>query len=166
MRKGFTLVEILVVIVVLPFIAIVLDKLFVNVVRDIPKQSRVLDKDTTVLHMLNRMQNDMDNAKSLPDSFGKQVAGDDLLLIKLKSGVISYELKNGKVLRRGIDGTDSVESNGVTAWEIPDADIKWHRWKKGSNAYAVEVETYIEHKLRNKTQKKMANTHVYFLNAL
>ena len=166
MRKGFSLVEVLVLIVVLPFVAIVLDKLFVNIVQDIPRLSKVLEKNTTVLHMLDQMQSDIDNAEGLPDSVGQRVAGEELLLIELKDGTVAYELENGRVLRRRIGEAEQSEGESATQWLVPDAAIKWRRWKKENVAYAVEVETHIGHKLRRAIQKKMANSHVYFLRAL
>ena len=166
MRKGFTLVEVLVLIVVLPFVAIVLDKIFVNVVHDIPRLSQVLEKNTTVLDMLDRMQSDIDNARGLPDSVGQRVAGDNLLLIELKDGTVAYELEDGRVLRQRIGEAAQSQEGSVTQWLLPDAAIKWQRWKKENVAYAVEVETHIGHKLHSIIQKKMANSHVYFLRAL
>ena len=83
MRKGFTLVELLVVIIVLPFVMLVLDGLFSTLIRDIPRSYRVVQENTSLLSMLEQMQQDIDKAKGLPESFDGHTASGELLLIEL-----------------------------------------------------------------------------------
>ncbi|MFH1884078.1 MAG: prepilin-type N-terminal cleavage/methylation domain-containing protein [Planctomycetota bacterium] len=99
MRKGFTLVEVLIVIVVLPFMMLVLNDLFRTLIKDIPRSYRVVQENTSLLSMLEQMQKDIDKAKGLPESFGEYTTGDKLLLIELAEGMICYQLKDEKVLR-------------------------------------------------------------------
>ncbi len=166
MRKGFTLVELLIVIIVLPFVMIVLGGLFSTLLRDIPRSYRVMQENTSLLSMLDQMQQDINKAKGLPESFDGHTTNDEMLLIELADSVICYQLKDEKILRRTL--TDNKQSNALEqkVWSAPHAKVQWKVWRKGTNGYAVDVKTYIEHKVRGgHLQKKMANSHLYFVGA-
>lgn len=170
MRKGFTLVELLIVIIVLPFVMIVLDGLFSTLLRDIPRSYRVMQENTSLLSMLDQMQQDINKAKGLPESFDGHTTNDEMLLIELADSVICYQLKDEKILRRTL--TDNKQSYGLLTesnaleqkvWSAPHAKVQWKVWRKGTNGYAVDVKTYIEYKVQGHLQKKMANSHLYFV---
>jgi prepilin-type N-terminal cleavage/methylation domain-containing protein len=178
MRKGFTLVEVLVVLAVLPFLMIVFGGLFNTLIKDIPRSHRVVQENTSLLSMLDRIQKDIDKAKGLPESFGEYTAGDKLLLIELAEGMICYQLKDEKVLRRKL--TDNQQSNALeqTVWSVPHAKVEWQVWRKDGDGPpaagfdwnpallgAVEVQTHIEHIVQGHLEKKMANSHLYFVGA-
>ena len=166
MRKGFTLVELLVVIIVLPFVMLVLDGLFSTLIRDIPRSYRVVQENTSLLSMLEQMQQDIDKAKGLPESFDEYTTSNKLLLIELAEGMICYQLKDEKVLRRKL--TDNQQKNALEkkSWSVPHAKVEWQVWRKDRDGYAVEVKTHIEHKIRGEHwEKKMANSHLYFVGA-
>jgi len=179
MRKGFTLVEVLVVVAVLPFLMIVFSGLFNTLIKDIPRSHRVVQENTSLLSMLEQMQKDIDKAKGLPESFDEYTTGDKLLLIELAEGMICYQLKDDKVLRRKL--TDNQQSNALeqTVWSVPHAKVEWQVWRKDGDGPpaagfdwnpallgAVEVQTHIEHKIRGEHwEKKMANSHLYFVGA-
>jgi len=164
MRKGFTLVEILVVITIVPFVAITLDLLFANIVTNIPKASRIVHENTTVISLLGQIQADVDRAKGLPDSAGEYEAGEDILLIELGDTTVGYELKEGKVVRHRIDAGGQDDEDII--WTLPRSDIRWSVLKAEGAAYAVEVRAHIRHELRRRIQEKMANSHLYFLRSL
>ena len=163
MRKGFTLVEVLVVLAVLPFMMIVFGGLFNTLIKDIPRSHRVVQENTSLLSMLDRIQKDIDKAKGLPESFGEYTTGDKLLLIELPEGMICYQLKDEKVLRHKL--TDNQQSNALeqTVWSVPHAKVKWQVRRKNGSGYAVEVQTHIEHTVQGHWEKKMANSHLYFV---
>jgi len=165
MRKGFTLVELLVVIIVLPFVMLVLDGLFSTLIRDIPRSYRVVQENTSLLSMLEQMQQDIYKAKGLPESFDEYTTSNILLLIELAEGMICYQLKGEKVLRRKL--TDNQQNNALekTVWSVPHAKVEWQVWRKNRSGYAVEVKTHIEHKVQGHWEKKMANSHLYFVGA-
>lgn len=163
-KKGFTLVEMLVVTVLLPFVAIILDLLFANIVQNIPKASRIVHENTTVISLLGQIQADVDSARALPDAAGGHEAGESMLLIELADAMVGYELKEGKVVRRRLDSAE--EDGESTIWTLPNSDVQWSVLKVGGAAYAVEVRTHIRHKLRRRIQEKMANSHLYFLRSL
>lgn len=166
MRKGMTLVEMLVVLSVLPFAAIALDTLFRTMVSDFPRSIGLVQENATLLNMLEHVRQDVSVAKALPTSFGPHTASDKVLLIELAEGTFSYQLEQGKLIRQNLsldrqnDGADS------TVWSLPNSVVQWRVWSKGDKGYAVEVNTYMRYKLRAKYQKKMANSHLYFLGTI
>jgi len=170
MRKGFTLVEVLIVVVVLPFMMLVLDDFFRTLIKDIPRSYRTVQENTSLLSMLDQMQKDIDKAKGLPESFNEYTTGDRLLLIELAEGMICYQLEDEKVSRYWILDTrresriKNQESRIETVWSVPHAKVEWQVWRKDRDGYAVEVKTHIEHKIRGEHwEKKMANSHLYFV---
>ena len=166
MRKGFTLVEILVVIIVLPFVMLVLDGLFSTLIRDIPRSYRVMQENTSLLSMLEQMQQDIDRAKGLPESFDEYTTSNKLLLIELAEGMICYQLKDEKartVRRSSLASRVTGDESRITVWSIPHAKVEWQVWRKDGGGYAVEVQTHIEHKIQGHWEKKMANSHLYFV---
>jgi len=162
MRKGFNLVEILVVIVMIPVAAVTLDRFFNTVLMDFPRSSAVVQENKIVLNMLRQMQKDIDGAKDLPKSFAGHTAGDELLLIERPDSIICYQLKDGQVLRHRLTDTQQGGGEDARTWSAPNAEVKWHVWQKNGKGYAVEVQTHVKQKLRAKWQKKMANSHLYF----
>jgi prepilin-type N-terminal cleavage/methylation domain-containing protein len=163
MRKGFTLVELLVVIIVLPFVMLVLDGLFSTLITDIPRSYRIVQENTSLLSMLKQMQQDINKAKGLPESFDEYTTSNKLLLIELEEGMICYQLKDDKVLRRKLTGNQQSNAEEEIAWTVPHAKVEWQVWRKDKGGYAVEVKTHIEHKIQGNWEKKMANSHLYFV---
>lgn len=162
MRKAFTLVEVLVVIVLVPVVSLALAGLFNTIISDIPRSSRILQENTALLNMLQQMQKDIDRAQRLPESYTGCVADDKLLLIKLVDGMICYQLEDGRVLRCKLTDAGEVSSEGAEVWLVPNAKINWRVWRENGKASAVEVNTGIKYKLRGKCKEKMTNSHLYF----
>lgn len=167
MRKGFSLTEVLVVVIVLPFMILILDGLFKTLIKDIPRTHKLLEENTILTIMLDRIQQDIDKAKGLPDSFGGYTASNELLLIELADSVICYQFKDGSVLRRKLTDNKQNDTKEEIIAKIPHTNITWQVWRKGQNGYAIEVQTSIEYKMRGKhLEKKMANSHLYFVGTL
>jgi len=162
-RKGYLLVEMLVVIMTVPIVSFVLAGLFSTIISDVPRTSRVLEENIVLLDMLQQMQKDIDRAQGLPESHAGYIAGDKLLLIKLADGMVFYELKDGKVRRCELTDEGEPDSENAGVWPVPNARINWRIRRENGKASAVEVDTYIEYKLRGRCEKKMANSHLYFV---
>ena len=161
--NGFTLVEMMVVVITLPFVFLIIDGLFRTLLAEIPWSWRITQENTTVLNMLEQMHQDLDKAKGLPKSFAAHTANGNLLLVELVDGVICYQLKDGQVTR-GRPTKDGTEETRV--WSAPNAKVEWKVWEQDGRGYAVEVKTGIECKKRGQWIRKMANSHVYFVGAL
>ncbi len=166
MRKGFSLVEMLVVIVVLPFVFLFFDGLFKTLVGEIPMSVRLIQENTSMLSMLRQIQKDIDQATGLLKSFAGQTASDHVLLIELKEGVICYQLKDGQVFRHKLKDTPQGKAEEPRVWSIPHASVKWKVWERNGQGYAVETNTHLEYGRKGQWKKKMAHSHLYFAGAL
>ncbi len=216
MRKGFTLTELVVVIIILPFVLFLLDGLFATLLTEIPRSCRMAQQGSMLLGLLEQMHRDVGEAKALPAEFAGRTAGDKLLLVELPEGVIGYQIEEGRVTRSkltsnlggeavpalrpaGIPSTSSGqalptagnkgkmpsprEPEQERAWSIPDGRVEWQVWQKddapslslrtparaGPNGadrvlggYAVEIKTHIEFRFHGRTEKKMAQTHLFY----
>jgi hypothetical protein len=161
-----TLVEMLVVLSVLPFAVIALDTLFYTMLRDFPRSFGLVQENATLLNVLERLHQDVSIAKRLPTSFGRHTANDKVLLIEFAEGTFSYQLEQGKLIRRNLSLDQENDGTDATVWSLPNSVVQWRVWRRGDEGYAVEVNTYMRYKLRTKYQKKMANSHVYFLGTI
>lgn len=166
MRRGFSLVELLVVVMVLPVAALVLDRFFTTLMRDIPRSTRVIQENTTLLNMLDQMRADVGRARQLPESYAGRTSNDRMLLIETADGVICYRLDEGQARRYELADTQQHDGGDARVWSLPNSEILWRVWRKGGSGHAVEVKTHIKQKLRKKSQKKMVNSHLYFVGAL
>ncbi len=166
MRKGFTLVELLVVVIVLPFVFLLFDGLFKTLVGEIPMSVRLIQENTSLLSMMRRIQQDIDEAKGLPKSFADQTANDQLLLIEVAEGAICYELKDGQVFRYKLTDTPQRKAEEPRIWPIPHASVKWKVWERNGQGYAVETNTHLEYGRKGQWKQKMAQSHLYFAGAL
>lgn len=166
MRKGMTLVEVLIVMIVLPFAAVAFDVLFRSTLSDIPRSTRLVQENTSLLNMLEQMRHDIGAAKAMPESSGQYTAGEGLILIEIADGVLGYQLKDGKVLRYRLTGRQEEQEENARVWLLPNSQVQWRTWRKDGRGYAVEVRTSIRYKLRSKYQQRMANSHLYFLGTI
>jgi len=162
MRNGFTLVEMLAVIIVVTFAFFAFNVIFKDAVVDVPRSTRVVDENTTLLSMMSRMQRDIDSAKGLPEPSAGQVASDKLLLLEMADETICYQLEDDGVIRRKLMNAKLNVADQDRTWLLPNSKIEWRIWRKDGIGYAVEVKTHIRYKLREKMEKKMANSHLYF----
>ena len=166
MRKAFTLIEVLVMITILPFVMIVISGIFTTFIRDIPRDTRLLQQNTTVLDALRRVRNDMDRATRLPESVGARHNNEHTLLIELPDHVVCYELQDGAMTRTVLDQDGQPDPEVRTVWKFPQAVISWQTWKQDERAWAVELRTHLRQRVDGRLRDKLANSHVYFVNAL
>ena len=166
MRKGFTLVEILIIVVLLPFVFLLFDGLFKAIAGEIPMSVRLIHENTSLLSVLREIQQDIDQARDLPKSFAGHTASADVLLIERSEGVICYQLKDGLVVRQKLTDTSQGKAEEPGIWPIPHANIEWKVWERNGRGYAVETNTHLEYGRRGQWVKKMAHSHLYFAGAL
>ncbi|MDT8303070.1 MAG: prepilin-type N-terminal cleavage/methylation domain-containing protein [Sedimentisphaerales bacterium] len=166
MRKGFTLVEMLAVVISLPFLMIVLDGLFKTLIKDIPRSYQVVQANTSLMSMLKEMQQDIDKAKGLPKTYNQYTSGDTILLIDSPEGIISYQLKDDKMFKYNLTDNQPNNPEEQKVWSVPNAKVQWKVWRNNMSGYAVEVRTHITYKVNGHLKKKMANSHLYFVGAL
>ena len=163
MRKGYLLVELLTVITILMILSGTIVTLSGKVILGIGRSYRLIQTNTSMLTMLVQLRSDVNGGKGFAESFGKYRAGEETLLIESEDGVICYQLKEDEVVRYGPADVEGVGDEEVTIWPIRNGKVKWQVWHKGNDGYAVEVQSYIEYKTSGHLQKKMANSHLYFV---
>jgi hypothetical protein len=165
MRKGFSLIEIIVIIAILPFVFIVTDGLIATMFSDIPRSIKTIQDNSILLDMIEKLQQDVDNAKDLPESIDGYTASNELLLIKLADRIIHYQIKDDTVYRYSFRDTKKIYED-TRLWSMPDTKIKWQVRRKNDKGYAVEIEHHIEYTLKGHLIKKMANSNMYFVGIL
>ncbi|MHC4489081.1 MAG: PulJ/GspJ family protein [Planctomycetota bacterium] len=165
MRRGYSLTELLVAMAIFSIVSIVVSKLFTTIISDIPRSYRIIQDNTSVLNMLEQMHEDVDLARGLPKSFAEYTTDKDLLLIELPNGIVCYQLKDGKVLRRSLPTAQEHYEEDARVWSVPNAKIEWQVRRNNGTGYAVEVKTHIEHNVRGLAEEKMAASHLYFVGA-
>lgn len=166
MRKGYTFYEIILIIVITPFVFLFFDGLFKTFVGEIPWSLRIANEHTTLLNMTDHMQKDVDRAKDLPESYAGHISNDRQVLIELPEGMFCCKFEDGRVLREKLMPNGRSDAEQTTVWLLPHANIQWKVWARNGRGYAVEMHTCIEHTWRGQWKKKMANTYLYFAGAL
>ena len=162
-RKGFTLIEVIIMLSILLIVTGMCAKAFRVIIVDIPQMHKDFQVNVTVSYMLRRLQNDIETAKSLPDNIGSLQSGDEILLIETGDGVIGYRLGEDKVAKvKVVSGEDSSMQEAYT-WSVPRASIEWKVSKRNGKAEAVEVTRSIKRKVLGYWEKRLKNSHVYFV---
>ncbi|MHC4264583.1 MAG: PulJ/GspJ family protein [Planctomycetota bacterium] len=162
-RKGYSLVELLVVISIITFLSIPIAHLNIITLRDIPRSYKMIQTNTTILNALNYIKRDVNTATSFPTSHGQYKHNDQTLLIQTDQEVIIYQFKEDQIIR--LKCKDNHVSNDTIVWSTPRAKIQWKLWQK-DNLRALEIRTYIEHESGEAINKKLKNIHLFFANAL
>ena len=166
MRKGFSLTEIMVVIIILPFVFFVLDGLFGTLLTEVPRSWRVAQQGSILLNLVEQIHRDVEEAKALPAESAGQTAGDKLLLVKLADGVFGYQIEKGRVTRSWLANAPPSEQDKQRIWTMPAGEIEWQVWQKDGRPYAVEVKTHVEFKFHGRTEEKMARASLFYAGVL
>ena len=162
MRKGFTLVEMMVVIIILPFVFFLLDGLFGTLLTEIPRSCRIAQQGSVLLGFLEQIHHDVGEAKALPAEFAGRTAGDKLLLVELPDGVVGYQIEEDHVTRSKLTSVQSNEPAQERVWSMPGSKVEWQVWQKDGQRYAVEIRTHVEFKFHGRMEKKMARTYLFY----
>jgi prepilin-type N-terminal cleavage/methylation domain-containing protein len=166
MRRAFSLVEMLFVVTILPFLMMTVSGLYVTFIRDIPRTTRLLQQNTTVLDLLRQISGDMDRATGLPEQVEGQSAGEHTLLIEQPGRVLRYQFGNGQVVRTLLKGQSSSVADEERLWRVPDAVIAWRPWVRDGRAYAIEVQAHLQERVNGLVRRMLAGSHVFFVRGL
>jgi hypothetical protein len=164
MRKGYLLVEMLVVFSVFTMVMIGLDRFFETFTYDLPRDYRLIQENTSLNNVISHIRADAVLAKTLSESV-TDPNEPNALLMEMPDGVVSYKFANGRISREftcNAAGTSSIDM----VWSIPHGQIQWQVLNKDKMGCAVEVSTCIEDKSFGHIQKKMANNNLFFAGAL
>ena len=155
------LVEIMTVIMVMVLISVPVAHLTRITHRDIPRSYRAIQANTTVMNILKSIKQDVTAAEDFPKSHGDYTANEQFLLITTANNVICYQFEEDKIIRLTLSKTDTKIIDTVN-WPAQNAIIKW-RHLQHNKLEGLEIQTYIEHRLGSVVEKKMANSHLYFV---
>lgn len=165
MRKGFSLIELIVIVIILPVVFLVIAGLHNTFFLEIPKTYKVMQENTTLLNLLEKFQQDIDLGTELPESFGGNTAGDKLILIGQNDYVVCYKIEDDRVLRYELTNSNDTIGRNEEQWPLPKTNIRWNLLRRDDRNYAVEIETYIEYNVHGRFEKKLANSHLYYIDA-
>ena len=166
MRRGLTLIELLMTIPVLVIVAMLLSRLFPVLIRDVPRMQRTVHAQSTVQSVLRQLRGDVEAAEALPDAFSGQTAGDRLLLIRHPTCVVSYQIADDQIVRRRQPRGADPSTKATHTWPRDKAEIRIRRWMAGDKAYAVEVQSSVRATRHGQTLYKLATAEVLYPGAL
>ena len=150
MRRGFTIVQLLIVMMTVPLMALLLDRVFSDLAVDLPRSVDMMEQNGVLLRMIPVLQRDIGQARDL-----RRAERD--LMIQTPQGVVVYRFEPGRIVRRQMDSPDPNEQ----VWSAPQASVDWSILSEDGRPYALQVRTCVTH--RRSRQEKMKNTFVLVL---
>ena len=79
--------------------------------------------------------------------------------------VICYRRRDDKLIRYKLNKSDTSAAEATATWLVPNAKIKWNIHRIKDEKDVLEVQHYIEHRIGGRLEKKLANSHLYFMAA-
>jgi prepilin-type N-terminal cleavage/methylation domain-containing protein len=153
-RNGFTLIEMLTVIILVTAVVVSTAGVFASMLQGMTRSTRTVAADRTLDHMLDRLRQDVRGARAVA------LAGKPSEAWKLDIGrdkiEVTYSIQDGNITRTAVDG------NQQTGWEVPGAAIELRLWPAEGPPQALEVHTNVAEAGNGMSQQKLARTHVFF----
>jgi len=162
MRKGYSLIQMLVIIFVFSLLSASLGRLSSAMLRDIPSSYRMIEANTSMLNALKQIRRDVNAAKGFAGSFNDYIANDETLLIEAANNVICYQFKDGQLIRRKFTTSRTGTGEEIRRWPIRHGKIEWRLWQEDGRDYAVEIKSCVEREVDSWKDRKMSNSYVYF----
>lgn len=155
-QRGFTLIELLVIIVIMPFVMVAISGIFATIIRDVPRATRLVQQQTTVLHMLDQVRRDVGRAVRLPEESGGRRADDKTLLIEQPDGLIRWRFDDGQAVRVDAAGDERI-------WRMPNAVIAWRPWRRHGDICGLEMHSHLQHRVRGQLRTMLPASRVFFM---
>lgn len=166
MRKAFTLMEVLVLTTVAPLMLVVVSRIFSTFIQDIPRETRVVQQNTTVLDLLQQVRRDVDGAIDLPERFDTTDSDEHTLLIHQPQAVICYRFEDGRAVRTLLKGQGPSDPNEQRLWRMPNAVITWRPWTRDGGTYAVEMHSHVQQRFADLLRNRLVNSQVFFIHGV
>lgn len=165
MRRAFLLVEMLAILAGLTAMLVIVGRLYRTTLYEIPVAYRKLQSHCMMLDLLSRIRRDISLAKGVTLFHTTSDANQDALAIELSDSRVCYEFDDASVVRlaRVDDRAGNLEP--TASWNIPRLGLKWQIWKRDGEPYAVEFQTYVSQRSGSIIDKKLANSHIFFIGA-
>lgn len=158
-HTGYTLMEMLAVLAGLVVMMTLLTQPIRQLLAELPRSCRDYQTLTQTFHMLKQLQEDVEHSVRLSViEMDPRISG-HLLVLQQAGGLVSYSLIGNKLIRQS-DLPDDQKENG---WELPNVHLKWVVWKNQQIPYALEISTWSERLILDKSRTKFKQTHVYFI---
>jgi len=164
-RKAFSLMEILVIAAIVPLVMLVVSSVFAVFIRDIPRETRVVQQNATMLNMLRQIRRDVDQATGLPEQFGDRHIDERTVLIEQPDAVVCYRFEEGRAVRILLKGQGPSDPN-ERVWRMRDAVITSRPWVRDGKVYAVEIHSHLQQWFGSLLRSRLANSQVFFINGL
>jgi prepilin-type N-terminal cleavage/methylation domain-containing protein len=165
-RKGFALIEMIAVMVILAAVAVACNSLFHSLLSDLPRTCRTFNANTSADSIVDKIRTDVDRAVSLPLSFGSLKTDENLLLIEVPEGVIAYRKSEKQLLREPINVPSGQTKSDSDHWDIETVNIHWEIWNQEGTGLAVELTTSVNQDAPGRIEKRLENSHVFFMRVL
>lgn len=162
MRKGFLLVEMIGVLMIMTILAIMMVKPMRNITRNIPHIHQDYQSSSIMNDMLDDLRKDVESAKGLMEYQGNTSGNGDMLLIDSPEGVISYSFQDGKVIRFKEIRDGMAISDTQVVWSVPSGKIEWQLRAHNGKDVAVEISTGINRRGPGGMKTNLKNSHVIF----
>ncbi len=160
-RRAVSLIEMIMMLVLLVVIMGLSAKMFRGVMGNTVRMHRDFEVYTSVQDMLRDLRKDVEGSKNLVRYAGDDSAGGDLLRIDSPGGAISYGSNEDAVFRTV--GVSDPNEGGEKVWVVPHAQIEWQVLERGGKGHALEIKTWIERTVYGEVERKLYNSHVYFV---
>ena len=164
MRKGYLIVEMMVVIFIMAIVMVTLERFFRTFTYDLPRDSRLIQENCTLNNVVSHIRADVALAKALSESVNGPNEPNTLLM-EMSDGVISYKFSDNRIFR-SLTGGATGTAFGDMVWSVPHGRIEWRVWQRNKVGYAVEVNACIEDEKFGQIRKKMANNNLFFAGTL
>ena len=169
MRKAFTLIEMLGLLLVTTSLLLTLSPLVRSLLGDVPGSHRLLETHAQLQGIVSHIQYDIDRAVDLPSEFGGQAADEEYLFISQSDGMIVWQHRSGQIARLGPYESlpDLTDPNLVISADlncsIPQARLTWRRHVQNDKAIAVEIETAAIQKTEKSEKQRLKMAWMLFL---
>jgi hypothetical protein len=146
MRKGYTLIEMLGMLVFFVLVFSLAFKPTRMMISDVPRQHRDFQTAASLNHVLDCLKTDIEAAKELTP------AGEPNTLVI--DGSITYHFDNEHISR-----TNTNDPNATSLWTLPNSHLVW----EVKNQNALQITGWLERTVLGKTEKKFHNSHLFYV---
>lgn len=153
-RGAYTLLEMLSVIAAIVVLMALSSRHIRTLASDVPRSNRDFQVWIQTQDMLKQLKNDIEHSTQINVVNSDSPDGHKLLQLQQPQELVTYSLTTGSVLRQ----TDTSQAD----WNLSHVKIDWQIWDRNKNAYALEITTWTERAVLNKTREKFKQSFVYF----
>jgi prepilin-type N-terminal cleavage/methylation domain-containing protein len=161
MRKGFSLIEVLIVVMTLPLLMLVGDRLFRGLSVDIPRSVQVATQHEVLLKLVETLQEDVARANQVKIVTHDEDPNQTILEIDRGGTPIRYVPINDIVRRTVVYNADDPNRDIETDWTLPHLGVDWTLHQTAGGIDTLQMNTHIVHRVSKRPQ--LANTHLFYI---